>query len=189
MSKHSKKYVTIEEFKIASTSMRNYQNIHNIIRNDYKELLMITEKNIDDKKKFDALYRASLKGLFSIIEADIFGLNNLDNYEGYDDKQRFMDKFKRTFKQISKTWNKEERQQKYFSNKLADLKKLKTKRDQLMHPKDINHLHESSDSNFNELKRVFNDYDEFINDLMNDFHITINLGPLDIIKLKNEGFF
>ncbi|RBW62907.1 hypothetical protein DS884_00925 [Tenacibaculum sp. E3R01] len=85
MSKHSKKFTTIEEFHKASASMKNYQRIHNVIRSDYKELLMITEESINNKKKFDALYRASLKGLFSIIEADIFGLNNLDKYEGYDD--------------------------------------------------------------------------------------------------------
>lgn len=185
MSKHSKKYGTIEEFKKASTSMQNYQRIHNIIRNDYKELLVVTEESINDKKKFDALYRASLKGLFSIIEADIFGLNNLDKYEGYDDKQRFIDKFKKTFKQICNTWNKTQRQQKYFSSKLSDLKNLKKKRDELMHPKEIKHLHESSESNFNELKKVFNDYDDFINDLMDDFHITIDLSPQDYLKFKN----
>ncbi|RBW62908.1 hypothetical protein DS884_00930 [Tenacibaculum sp. E3R01] len=58
-----------------------------------------------------------------------------------------------------------------------------------MHPKEIGHLHEASESNFNELKKNFNDYNDFINDLMNDFHISINLSPLDVIKLKNGSFF
>jgi hypothetical protein len=186
MGNHSKKYANYSEFLQAGKAMGNYQKIHNIIREDYLELLNLTEKHKMEKTEFNTLYRACLKGLFSIIEADIFGLNNLDEYENYSDKDDFETKFKKTFKQICKTWNKTEIQKKYFDEKYSDLKKLKKKRDELIHPKKVEHLHESSETDFKEIKKVFNDYDSLINKLMDDFFISINMDTMDFLGLKKN---
>ena len=111
-----------------------------------------------------------------MIEADIYGLNQLDMYDGYNDKQdRFIEKFKETYKQICKTWNKQELQKQYFDTKLESIKELKVKRDNLVHPKQIDHIHKASEENFNKLKTVFQDYDKFINNLMNDFFISTKI--------------
>ena len=122
------------------------------------ELLNVTEKHKSEKVEFNSLYRACLKSLFSIIEADIFGLNNLDKYNNYSDKDSFETKFKSTFKQVCKTWNKTELQKEYFDRKYGELKELKKKRDELIHPKKTEHFHEASEIEFEKLKKVFNDY-------------------------------
>lgn len=89
MGNHKKKYTDYSEFLKATAEMRKFQKVHNIIREDYMVLIDITEKHKSNKHEFDSLYRACLKGLFSIIEADVFGLNNLDEYKGYTDKHSF----------------------------------------------------------------------------------------------------
>jgi hypothetical protein len=97
-------------------------------------------------------------------------------YAGYDDKKdRFIEKLKETYKQICKTWNKEELQKKYFDTKLQTLKELKSKRDDLVHPKELKHIHKASNNDFKKLKTAFEDYDKFINVLLNEFFISTKM--------------
>lgn len=176
MSRHTKTYLTMEEMLNASKAMTSFQVIHNSIRLDYSELLRITETFIADQVSFDSLYRASLRSLLSIIEADIHGLNQLDQYEGYDDlKQSFIDKFKFTYKQIATTWNKIEVYNRYADSKITALKILKKKRDELVHPKETEHLHSASVKDFNDLKDGFESYNSFVNELMTDFWVGVTI--------------
>jgi hypothetical protein len=176
MSDHKKEYGNLPEMLKAVQIMDKFQDIHNIIRPDFLVLLRITEEQKSNQEYFDALYRACLTRFFTLIEADIYGLNQLDMYDGYDDKKdRFIEKFKETFKQICKTWNKDEHRKTYFDSKLQGLIELKVKRDNLVHPKEVEHIHKSSDRDFQTLKKVFEDYDKFINDLMNDFFLSTSI--------------
>ncbi len=173
MSNHTKQYDNLNEMLLAFQTMIKFQRIHNVIRPDFMLLLKITEEQKSNEKEFDALYRACLTRFFTLIEADIYGLNQLDVYDGYDDiKDRFIEKFKETYKQICKTWNKEQIQKKYFDSKLQGLVELKKKRDELVHPKELEHVHKANEKEFQKLKSVFESYDKFINDLMNDFYLT-----------------
>jgi hypothetical protein len=135
MSDNSKKFDTSDEFRKANHAFNEYQRRHNLIRKDYELLLGITELLQYEQDKFDTLYRASLKGFLSLIESDIYGLNQIDQYDGYSDRHSFEDRFKKTFKRICQTWNKEEIIKEYFNTKYAKLKTLKGKRDKLIHPK------------------------------------------------------
>lgn len=176
MKGHKKEYSSLADLLVAARTMSNFQHVHNLIRPDFLLLLKIAEEQKSDEARFDTLYRACLTRFFTLIEADIYGLNQLDMYAGYDDKKdRFIERFKETYKQICKTWNKQELQKKYFDSKLQSLKELKSKRDELVHPKRIEHIHKASEEDFNKLKTVFKDYDEFINNLMNNFFIGIRL--------------
>lgn len=172
MNEHSKVFRKEEFFDVAK-AMGKYQKIHNVIRIDYQVLLELTESVKDNKKEFNALYRASLKSLFTIIEADIFGLNNISRYKNYSDQHRFEDKFKNTFTHICKTWNKEDLKKNYFDTKYSDLKLIRKKRDELIHPKEIENIHEATEIKFNNLKKVYTDYDNFINKLMDNFFIEV----------------
>ena len=173
MSDHSKEYDNMEDMFAAAQTMTKFQRIHNVIRPDFILLLQITEEQKTEEQRFDALYRACLTRLFTLIEADIYGLNQLDMYAGYDDKKdRFIEKFKETYKQICNTWNKQELQKKYFDTKLQSLKELKNRRDDLVHPKLLEHIHKASEEDFEKLKTAFDDYDKFINALMNDFFVS-----------------
>jgi hypothetical protein len=176
MSEHFKKYNDFSDFITASQDLSRFQKIHNAIRKDYIELLRITDNHKSIETEFDALYRACLKSLFSLIEADIYSLNILDTYNDYDDRKgAFIDKLKETYKQISKTWNKAEIQKRYFETKLVELKELRKIRDELIHPKTIEHVHKASELDYEKVKRVFNDYDNFVNELMNDFFISTEI--------------
>lgn len=180
MSEHSKKYTNKEEFRKANFALIKYQKRHNIIRKDFELLLKITIENQEKPERFNTLYRACIKGILSLIESDIFGLNEVDIYEGYDDKHCFEDKFKRTFKQVCKTWNKSEIIQKYLDEKYGALKKVKSKRDKLIHPKNTEDIAIASISGYNELKDVFFDYTKMLHAIMDDFYINI------VIKDLNE---
>jgi hypothetical protein len=134
----TKYYKSLPEVINALEIMVKFQSIHNVIRKDYLKLLRITEDNKSIEISFNALYRASLKSLFSFIEADIYCLNELDSYKNYSDNDSFIVKFKN--KQIAKTWKKEKVQKTYFDSKLKGLKDLKKTREQLIHPKEIIHF-------------------------------------------------
>ena len=183
MNKHSKTYSTIEELVKASDAMTSFQVIHNSIRLDYSELLRITELHKDSQVSFDALYRASLRSLLSIIEADIHGLNQLDPYPGYHDReQSFVDRFKSTYKQIATTWNKVGVYLKYADSNINNLKILKRKRDELVHPKETNHLHSATLKDFKMLKDGFESYNAFVNELMTDFWIGVIIPSNTLFK-------
>ncbi|MFZ6664633.1 hypothetical protein [Peijinzhouia sedimentorum] len=183
MTEHSKEFKDKEEFRKASLALNEYQRRHNIIRKDYELLLEITETFKGDNQKFNTQFRAALKGFFSLVESDIFGLNQIDSYEGYSDKDSFEDKFKKTLKQICKTWNKEEIIQKYLDSKYKYIKIIKIKRDKLIHPKSIADIIIATDEEFQELKIVFDDYVKMLHSIMNNFFIRVNIK--DIYELED----
>ena len=181
MSEHSKSFKDKEEFRKANFALTEFQRRHNIIRKDYELLLEITDSYQDENKKFDALYRASLKGFLSLIESDIFGLNHIDTYEGYSDRQSFEDKFKKTFKRVCQTWNKNEIIQQYLDSKYGLLKSIKSKRDKLIHPKTTEDIVIASSKDFLELKTAFEDYTKLLHSIMDNFFISIEISNRDEI--------
>lgn len=174
-NEHSKQYSDFSEWLEAGQKMTDFQRIHNILRKDYIELLRITEEHKSSETEFDALYRACIRSLFSLVEADLFGLNKLDEYEDYEDREAFHEKFKATFKQIGKTWNKNEVVSKYLSSKLQSLLEFRDKRDELIHPKTREHIHKATDADFLKIKTTFNDYSDFVKDIMTNFYLSTRL--------------
>lgn len=187
MSDNAKKFDNSDEFRKANHALTEYQSRHNLIRKDYELLLGIAELHQNEPDKFDTLYRASLKGFLSLIESDIYGLNQIDQYDGYTDKHSFEDRFKRTFKRICQTWNKEEIIKEYLDTKYAKLKVLKSKRDRLIHPKKTTDIVSATVDVFNELREGFQDYTKMLHSIMDGFFISIEINNLDdIYKLLKE---
>ena len=152
-----------------------FPRLHNTIKDDFVLLLKLTEEFKADTEKFEMLCRTCIKNLFSLIEADIYYYNLFDSYENYNDRDKFFDKFKKTFKQICKTWNRQELQQIHFTSKLADLKELKGLRDKLTHPKEIEHIVKPTVDTFNKVTKVFNDYDIFVLTIMSNFFFSTKI--------------
>ncbi len=163
------------EFWALMPIIRKFPRLHNTIKGDFVLLLELTEQNINDEAKFDMLCRTCIKNLFSLIEADIYYYNLFDSYQDYDDRDRFFDKFKKTFKQICKTWKREKLQEEYFQAKLADLKEIKDLRDKLTHPKEIEHIIKPTEETLNKVKKVYSDYDTFITTIMSNFFFSTTL--------------
>lgn len=142
-------------------------------------LLETTDLHKDDTDKFMTLCRASIKSFFSLIEADIYHYNIFDSYKGYNDRQAFLEKFKKTFRQICTTWKREELHKQYFDLNLNDIKTLKEIRDKLIHPKVFSDIIDPTDKTFEMVRAGFKNYDEFINTIMSNFFISTKL-PFDI---------
>tara|TARA_R110002020_G_scaffold274311_5_gene489437 strand:- start:1450 stop:1992 length:543 start_codon:yes stop_codon:yes gene_type:complete len=174
----TKYYDNLGDYQEARQILQNYQKTHNIIRNDYLNLIELTFECQNDQKSFNTLYRACLRELFSLIESDLFNLNRLDNYPNYSDKDKFMIKFKKTFKQISKTWEKEDIQKEYFDSKLERLKNIKMERDKITHPKGPKDFKTTTIEDFISFKMIFDEYDGFINKMMNGFFIGMKNYPI-----------
>lgn len=175
MSKHSKSYSSEKEFReVIHILTQSYQKTHNIIRKDYLKLLEVTELNIQSKSSFSSLYRACIRELFCLIESDVYNLNRIDPYKGYEDKHRFFEKFKKTFRQVCETWGKSDLLEYYFSSKLQHLRNVKNVRDKITHPKSPNDFITPTEEDFNVVKQVFEDYTEFIKRLMTKFSIRIS---------------
>lgn len=155
--------------------LSKFSKIHNRLKNDYSVLLALTEQYSPDSTEFKILCRNAIKGLFSIMEADIHYYNIFDQYPGYKDRDKFMTRFKKTFVQVCTTWKREELQQKYFSDNLEQLKKLKQVRDLLTHPKEIEHICDPTLQDFNEIKGAFYRYDQFVLDIMSNFFFSVNI--------------
>ncbi|MEO9258268.1 MAG: hypothetical protein ABI207_07795 [Crocinitomicaceae bacterium] len=183
MSEHSKKYDNPEEFRKANKALGEYQLRHNIIRKDYEELITITESFVENQIQFDALFRASLKSFFSLIESDIYGLNEIHKYIGYEDRHSFDDKFKKTFKNICATWNKPELISKYLDHHFGNLISLKKKRDRLIHPKKKEDILKATFEEFEQLKKEFENYKNMLHSLMDNFFMSIEIK--DVSELKN----
>ncbi|MDP3352339.1 MAG: hypothetical protein Q8S44_01185 [Flavobacteriaceae bacterium] len=173
----AKYFESITEYREAIKILLNLQKTHNIIRNDYLNLINLTFDHIENQKLFNTLYRSCLRELFSLIESDIFNLNRLDKYHNYTDNDKFIFKFKKTFKQICKTWKKDDVQKHYFDSKLEFLIIIKKERDKITHPKSPIVFKDVTLDNFNKLKLVFNQYDDFINEVMNNFFIRMRKSP------------
>lgn len=155
--------------------IRNFPRIHNKLKADFQNLMEVTENHKSDTPEFKTLCRACLKNLFSLIEADIFYYNLFDKYKEYDDRHNFLDRFKKTFKQICKTWDREDLQKEYFDSKLSILKELKTIRDRLTHPKEIEDIWEPNDQDFFKVKTAFKDYDNLISTIMSNFFFSTSI--------------
>ena len=180
MEPKSKIITDKDQFLVLMPLMAKFPKIHNNLKSDFDLLIEITEQQKTDTSQFRTLCRACLSNLFSVIEADIFYFNLFDKYDEYYDKHHFLDKFKNTYKQICKTWDREDLQKEYFSSKLEDLKALKTLRDKLLHPKEIEDLIEPSFDDFEKIKHVFQDYEKFFLTIMSNFFFNIQI-PFDEI--------
>lgn len=174
MDTKTKKHHSIEEFEIANKALSEYQLLHNQLRKDFENLIELTERNKNKLSDYDTLYRACVRSVLTIIEADLYGLNQLDPYQGYSDSDSFETKFKKTFKQICTTWQKNDIIP-YLNEKYERLRLLKTKRNELIHPKSRKHFHNASDDSLEDIKVVFKEYNDLINSIMNNFSISIEV--------------
>lgn len=171
MGKHTKMYSDFESMLEASDVMDEFQLLHNILRNDFIELLSITEQFKDSKIEFETLGRSCLIQLFTLIEADIFGLGRLDPYPITKPKENFFEKFNNTFNQIATTWGKIEIKEDYFTNCLPELMTIKSMRNKLVHPSKVVDVYFPTFPGFVRLRTAFHNYNEFMGKIMNDFFI------------------
>lgn len=166
----TKFYPDFESLKKANGVMGEFQVLRNILRNDYIALLKIAEEYAETQIEFNTMYRACLVQLFTMIEADIYGLRKLDPYPN-NTKTNFYSIFKNTFKQVGITWRKEEIIEKYFKTHFDELMLIKNERNNLIHPKRIEDVLVPTSKDLEKLKNAFNNYSAFMGAITNGFYI------------------
>ncbi len=184
MGKHTKLYSDFKSMIEASDIMDEFQLLHNILRNDYIKLLNITEQFKDSKIEFETLGRSCLIQLFTLIEADIFGLGRLDPYPMTKPKENFFEKFTNTFNQIATTWDKIEIKEDYFTNYLSELMAIKSIRNKLIHPSKVMDVYLPTFPDFVRLRTAFDHYNEFMMKVMNDFFIGIDKFKITDVQVQ-----
>lgn len=129
------KEIALQDFESTFKNMLMFQRVHNELRKDFLMIFELAKNNIEDIQIAKPLIRACFKEMFSLIEADIYLLNQFNPYIGYDDWYPFTEKFKKTFRHHATTFNKQETRIKFNSHHFRFLLLQKQIRDSVTHPK------------------------------------------------------
>lgn len=158
-----------------------FQLLHNELSKDFLELYRATIASIEAGNKSSELIRSCIREFFSLVEADIFYLNYLVPYDGYDDKHAILDKFKKTYKSHCIFHDKMDLYRKFVDNNFADFKNLKIKRDEITHPKNKDSI--TVDRHLLDMTyKLSVAYTKFVNDAMTDTGVQFQIK--DLLKLK-----
>jgi len=153
--------------------MKMMQQTHNQLAKDFETLIAISKENISNEDTFKPLIRACIKEFFSLVEGDLFLINQFLAYEGYDDRDSLTSKFKKTFRHHAESFKKQKVKQEYQSKSYRKLYELKLKRDQIVHPKSIDTI-KVDISDFNKVILVYQEYREYILQLMTNIGFSSN---------------
>lgn len=140
---------------------RELKLVHSILSKDLEDFYHLCKKN----EGSEFLIRAFCKEVFSLMEVDLYLLNQLHPYPGYCDHDRFLCKFKSTFQYyVSKAPvnNKDigTLYKSYTDRNFEELRKARNKRDRFNHPMNVDSLNLSGKDFLESCYRVFANYDK-----------------------------
>ena len=147
--------------------MREFQLVHNELRKDYLKIYDLVQGSKHNAEQTPPLIRACLKELFSLMEADIYLYNKWNPYPGYFDRESFLTKFKRTYKNHAATFPNENRavlDSGYKSRYIELLVALLRKRDAVTHPKGLGSIR-LNDSDLQQIHTLYERYTDFIKEM------------------------
>lgn len=162
-----------EQFNIMQ-KMSMMQRTHNMLAKDFEMLTEIVKENINDAERLKPLIRACIKELFSLVEGDLFLINQVLPYEGYDDKDNLNKKFKKTYRHHAKSFKKEKIKQEYQSKSYGKLYRLKLKRDDIVHPKGLQGI-DVTIADLDEVMAAYQEYRNYIIQLMTNIGFSVQL--------------
>jgi hypothetical protein len=163
-----------EELWGKARKMREMQLTHNALAADFEALVTLTVQNQDLDDKSKPLIRACIKEMFSLIEGDLYLINQYLPYEGYEDFHPLEKKFKKTYKHHARTFNKTAECHRYQSTSFRRLIDLKAKRDQIIHPKGRLSLQVTL-ADLASVKQCFHEYRTYIQKLMRNIGFEVEL--------------
>jgi hypothetical protein len=157
--------------------MSKFQLQHNKLRVDYNELLEVSGQRVKIGGNNDSFIRSCIHELFTLIESDLYFLNVINSDLDYDDFDRFIERFKDTFKHHCRTHDYDSIYLDFASHNLQDFRILKDKRDSIAHPKggeylvvDVTYLKKTN--------KIFSAYNKFISDIMTDVGVSFETNSL-----------
>jgi hypothetical protein len=159
--------------------MREFQLVHNELKRDFLGIYKVAIKNIDNEQLVNPLVRACVKELFSLIEADLYLLNQFNPYPGYVDRDSFLDKFKNTYKHHARIFGKEEIHLQFNSRTIEALIKQKEIRDRTTHPKGQRSI--LVDTNILEkINELYLKYTNYVSTMMTNVFISTKINLSDL---------
>ena len=178
-----------EEMRLMKDRIPEFQIIHNTYMQDAFLIITHLDANLHDTPKMQSYYRSLVNIFLYVIEADIFYYNQFDKYPKYSDRHSFKEKIDGTFPQICKTWKREDLLNEYFKDNYDILIKLKDRRNNLAHPKQLGHLFKATLEDDAELKTAIANYDAFIRSLMANFFFERHFASVeDMLKVMGDLF-
>lgn len=168
------KEIEQKDFESTFNNMRTFQLVHNELRKDFEMIYELAKSKIEDVEIVKPLIRGCLKELFSLMEADIYLLNQFNPYLDYNDRDDFCKKFKKTFKHHAKTFNKQDTTLKFNSSHFKLLLIQKKKRDEVTHPKGRNSICVEK-SYLEDIYDLFLKYNSFVNESMTNVFISTKI--------------
>lgn len=165
---------SFEEQLIIMKKMSMMQHTHNILAKDFEMLAEIVKENINNAERLKPLIRACIKELFSLIEGDLFLINQFLPYEGYDDMDNLNKKFKKTYRHHAKSFKKDKVKEEYQSKSYGKLYRLKLKRDDIVHPKGLQSINVTI-ADLDEVLLAYQEYRKYIIQLMTNIGFSTSL--------------
>ena len=165
------KEIEQKDFENTFSNMRTFQLVHNELRKDFEMIYELAKNKIEDLEVVKPLIRGCIKELFSLMEADIYLLNQFNPYLDYNDRDDFCKKFKKTFKHHGKTFNKQDTNSKFNSSHFKLLLIQKNKRDEVTHPKGRNSIRVEG-TDLEGIYDLFTKYNSFVNESMTNVFIS-----------------
>lgn len=168
------KEINHESFWPVFNNMMIFQLVHNELRKDFEMIYELAKSKLNVAEIIKPLIRGCIKELFSLIEADIYLLNQFNPYCDYNDKDNFSKKFKKTFKHHALTFNKQGANLNFNSRHFKLLLIEKRKRDSVTHPKGKQSILVQQ-SDLESINDLFKKYNSFINELMTNVFISTKI--------------
>lgn len=154
--------------------MRIMQRTHNTLAKDFETLVEIAKENVEKENRIQPLIRACIKEFFSLVEADLYLINQYLPYDGYDKKEALNKKFKKTYRHHSRSFKKQALQFQYQSKSYGRLYQLKLKRDAIVHPKGLETIDVKA-ADLEEVVAVYEEYRNYIMQLMSNIGFSVEL--------------
>lgn len=116
------------------SKMREFQLTHNRLKKDVDQLYALANTEPIDSVIREVLLRASIKEFFSMVEADLYLINQFNPYDGFSPKATIVDKFKKTYRRHAQAFKKEALNSKYQSTSFRFFLMMLEKRHGFTHP-------------------------------------------------------
>lgn len=165
---------SLEEQINIMRKMIEMQRTHNMLAKDIEILTQIAKENSSKAERIKPLIRACIKELFSLVEGDLYLINQFLPYYGYNDMDNLSRKFKKTYRHHAKSFKKEILKQTYQSKSYGRLYRLKLKRDEIVHPKGRQGI-EVTMEDLDEVISVYQEYRSYIIQLMTNIGFSATL--------------
>ena len=168
------KEVAKQDFDWTITNLLTFQRVHNELRKDFEMVYELTKTKVNNIEIARPLIRGCIKEFFSLMEADIFLLNQFNSYAGYNERHDFRKKFKKTFRHHAKTFSKQAEVLKFNSSHFKQLIIQKNKRDEVTHPKGRESIR-VDETNLEDIYNLFTKYNTFISESMTNVFVSTKI--------------